>query len=116
MKRLFTFGCSFTEYGWPTWADLLGVGFDLHENWGLRGIGNRAIAERIAECFTKNKFTKDDTVIVQWSSHLRHDWYHIHNFPDGRHPGWKTSGSIFSPNNSKIYTNSWIELFFYEPD
>lgn len=115
MNRLFTFGCSFTEYAWPTWADLLGIGFDQHENWGLRGLGNRGITERIAECHVKNKFNKDDTIIIQWTSHLRNDWYHIHNLPDGRGPGWKTSGSIFSPNNSKVYTNSWINLFFYEP-
>ena len=36
--RIFTFGCSFTQYHWPTWADILinenicngGIG----ENWG----------------------------------------------------------------------------------
>lgn len=34
MTRLFTFGCSFTKFFWPTWADILGQEFDYYENWG----------------------------------------------------------------------------------
>jgi hypothetical protein len=115
MKRLFTFGCSFTEYAWPTWANLLSLQFDYFENWGYRGIGNRGIAERVAECSLKNKFTKDDVIIVQWSTHLRNDWYHVHNLPDGRPAGWKTSGSMFTNNNALLYNKQWVELFFHEP-
>jgi len=114
MKRLFTFGCSFTEYAWPSWADLLSANYEHYENWGYRGLGNRAIAERIAECHVKNKFTQDDTVIVQWSSHLRHDWFNLTHFPDNRNPGWKTAGSIFSPMNSMVFTKDWVEKFFHE--
>jgi hypothetical protein len=114
MKRLFTFGCSFTKYVWPTWADLLGVGFDEFQNWGYRGIGNRGIAERIAEAHARHQFNKNDTVIVQWSTHLRHDWYNDHQQPAGRPPGWKTNGSLFSPRNQHVHTKEWIELFFNE--
>ena len=115
MTRLFTFGCSFTEYAWPTWANLLSLQFDHFENWGYRGIGNRGIAERVAECSLTNKFTKDDVIIVQWSTHLRNDWYHVHNLPDGRPAGWKTSGSMFTNNNALLYNKQWVELFFHEP-
>jgi hypothetical protein len=115
MKRLFTFGCSFTEYSWPTWANLLSPNFNYFENWGYRGIGNRGIAERVAECCIKNNFTKDDVIIVQWSTHLRNDWYHIHHLPEGRPPGWKTSGSIFTNTNTLLYDEQWVDLFFYEP-
>ena len=31
VKRLFTFGCSFTRYYWPTWADMLGQEYDEFE-------------------------------------------------------------------------------------
>jgi hypothetical protein len=113
--RLFTFGCSFTDYPWPSWADLTSVAFDYYENWGCRGVGNRAIAERIAEAHAKHNFCQDDTIIVQWSSHLRHDWYHAHLFPSGRPRGWKTSGSIFSSRNADAFTQEWVDLFFYEP-
>lgn len=114
MKRLFTFGCSFTEYGWPSWADLLSTNYDHYENWGLRGLGNRGISERIAECHVKNKFNENDVVIIQWSSHLRHDWFNLTHYPQNRNPGWKTAGSIFSPMNSTVFTKEWIKTFFHE--
>lgn len=114
MKRLFTFGCSYTKYFWPTWADFLGLEFDHSENWGHPGIGNRGIAERIAECDARNRFTKDDVVIVQWSSYLRHDWYHVHDQPKGRNPGWKTFGSIFSAYNEDVFDDRWLQMFFFE--
>jgi hypothetical protein len=43
MSRLFTFGCSFTNYRWSTWADCLAPEFDYFENWGQSGGGNHYI-------------------------------------------------------------------------
>ena len=73
MTRLYVLGCSFSNYAWPTWADMLGLEFDEYENWAFPGLGNRAIAERVAEIHARNTLTKDDTVVIQWTSHLRHD-------------------------------------------
>lgn len=114
MKRLFVFGCSYTAYSWPGWADLLSMEFDMFENWGLAGIGNRGIAERIAECNVKHTFGPDDTVIVQWSTHLRNDFFHQEGTLTNRLPGWKTSGSIFNYLNSPIYDDNWYKTFFDE--
>lgn len=114
MRRFFAFGCSFTHYTWPTWATMLSLEFEYAENWGLAGIGNRAIAERVAEAHAKHHFTKDDVIIVQWSSHLRNDWYHKYSLPD-RTYGWKTCGSVFNYINEKLYNQDWINMFFYEP-
>lgn len=114
MKRLFTFGCSYTSYSWPTWANILQAEFDESQNWGFSGIGNRGIAERVAECHVKNIFTPDDVVIVQWSTHLRNDWFSMTSLPE-RGPGWKTSGSIFNYLNDTIYDKKWVNTFFYEP-
>lgn len=114
-NRLFTFGCSLTQYMWPTWSTLLNFSdFDEVQNWGLPGIGNRAIAERISECNIKNKFTEHDTVIVQWSTHLRNDFFHQEGDLTDRQPGWKTAGSIFNFKNRKIYDNQWYVSFFDE--
>lgn len=114
MKRLFTFGCSYTSYCWPTWSEFLSVEFDEYQNWGISGIGNRAIAERVAEAHAKNQFTEDDTIIVQWSTHLRNDWWHMTSLPE--RPGtWKTAGSIFNYMNAKLYDKKWINTFFFEP-
>lgn len=114
MKRLFIFGCSYTSYSWPTWANMLELQFDHVENWALAGIGNRAIAERVAEADARNQFTKDDIVIVQWSSHIRNDWWHQESMPE-RTVGWKTYGSIFNYHNIKLYDKKWVDTFFYEP-
>lgn len=116
MSRLFTFGCSFTKYGWPTWADLLGLEFDYSENWGVAGIGNVAIAQRIIECNSKHRFTQDDTIVVQWSSHLRNDFHRFSKNPadDTSYPGWNTNGSIFNYMNANRYDNKWIDRFFDE--
>lgn len=114
MRRLFVFGCSYTAYCWPSWADFLSCEFDVYENWGLAGIGNRAIAERVAECHTKHNFTKDDTIIVQWSTHIRNDFFHQEGLLTKRVPGWKTAGSVFNYLNAEIYDKEWLQTFFDE--
>jgi len=94
-RRLFAFGCSYTNYvSSPSWADFLNFDFDHVENWALPGLGCRAIAERVAECHAKNTFTKDDVIIVQWTTHLRHDYHtglDVHIEPGMNNMGWKTS-------------------------
>ena len=32
-KRFFAFGCSYTEYFWPTWPDIIGQEIPYYENW-----------------------------------------------------------------------------------
>jgi len=89
MTRLFTFGCSFTKFYWPTWADILGQEFDYYENWGEIAGGNQFIFNSIIECNQRNKFTPNDTIIVMWSTILREDRY-IQN-----RGGWFLSGNIY---------------------
>ena len=113
MKRLFTFGCSYTKYIWPTWSDFLSLEYDYYENWGLPGIGCRGIAERIAECHIQNNFNENDTIIVQWTTHLRHDFHHT-TPAIKRAPGWQTAGSVFAPFNQQLYNDTWIKTFFNE--
>lgn len=113
MKRLITFGCSFTLYNWPTWADLLGKEYDIDFNWGYPGLGNRAIAERVAEAHARLNFTPDDTVIIQWSSPIRHDWMRTNTFSsEGTY--WRTKGSIFSRENSVVFDKKWVDTFWDE--
>tara|TARA_A100001388_G_scaffold277517_1_gene269164 strand:- start:43546 stop:44514 length:969 start_codon:yes stop_codon:yes gene_type:complete len=126
LARLFTFGCSFSLVDWPTWATILcyDTDYDKAENWGLPGIGNLGIAQRLAECHSKNKFTKDDTIIVQWSSHLRND-YHLFKktsktwidsgLPEkNKESAWLTKGSMFNMHNTSIYNRVWLDHFFSE--
>ena len=109
MDRLYTFGCSYTSWNWPTWADIMSLEANYYENWGHAGLGNRAIAERVAECNIKNKFNHKDQVVVQWTSHLRHDWLNFkHKEP------WQTKGSMFSYQNEELYDKKWIDTFYDE--
>lgn len=112
MSRLFVFGCSYTSYMWPTWADLLSIEFDEYHNWAHYGLGNRAIAERVAEANLKYNFTSSDTVIVQWTTLLRYDW-HNENSINGS-PGWQTNGNAFCERNNKFFTRDWYQKFYSE--
>lgn len=74
MGRLFTFGCSFTQYMWPTWANI--VAYDLQKelyNFAWSGIGNVAIMNRVMEADLKFKFTPEDKIMIMWSSWSRDD-------------------------------------------
>ena len=97
MSRLFTFGCSFTNYGWPTWADILSYQFDQYENWGKVGGGNHFIFYRLIEAIERNNISKDDTVAIMWSSIGRED-----RFIKGK---WELYGSVY---NSK-FTQDYID-------
>ena len=88
MSRLFTFGCSYTNYRWSTWADCLAAEFDYFENWGQSGGGNQYIFNSVMEADQRHHFDSNDTVIVCWSTFLRDDRY-----IDGR---WHTLGNMFS--------------------
>ena len=100
MTRLFAFGCSFTSYTWPTWADILAKDFDFFENWGKTGGGNQFIANSIVECHIKNKFTKKDTVCIMWSNMAREDRY--------VNGSWLSPGNIFTQG---IYPKSYVKKF-----
>jgi hypothetical protein len=112
-KRLFVFGCSYSAYIWPTWADFIGIGFDEKWNYAQPGIGNRAIFERLMQAISKHDINANDTVIVQWTHHTRHDWHLTRDILD-RGIGWQTNGSIFMGRNIKFFTRDWLQRFFDE--
>jgi hypothetical protein len=98
--RLFAFGCSFTQYYWPTWADILGKECDSYENWGRSGGGNQFIFHSLMECAIKKKISKDDTVIIMWTSVSREDRYVNHQ--------WHTPGNIFCQSE---YDKKFVKKF-----
>jgi hypothetical protein len=99
-NRLFTFGCSFTNYHWPTYADILAKQFDSYSNWGESGAGNFFIFNSLIEAIKREKINKDDTVCIMWSSIAREDRY-VNN-------KWLLSGSIYT---QEIYDESFIKQF-----
>jgi hypothetical protein len=79
-KRLFTFGCSFTSWKWPTWNDYIALNFDEYYTLGCGGADNKNILCRLLQSDRKFKFTSDDCVIVMFSSFNRMSYIDKHNF------------------------------------
>jgi hypothetical protein len=89
MKRLFTFGCSFTQYWrWPTWADALGRQYDWFENWGLSGAGNSYILYSLMECHKRHVIGSTDTVYIMWTNTSREDRYVGNRWIEGGNVYW----------------------------
>lgn len=101
MRRLFTFGCSFTQYFWPTWADILGQEFDSFENWGKLGGGNQFIFNSVIECSLRNTLTSNDTVAIMWTNVTREDRYIKDN--------WETHGNVFT---TYFYSPEFLHRYF----
>ena len=103
MNRLITFGCSFTNYRWSTWADCLGPEFDQFENWGQSGAGNEFIFNSVMEADQRQRFTSNDTVVVCWTTATREDRY-----VNGR---WHTLGNMFTcPIYNKDYLATHVDM------
>jgi len=92
-KRLFTFGCSFTNYNYPTWADIIGFHYPVYENWGRPSQGNSFILSSVIECHKRNNFTEEDDILILWSGIDRFDFYQFGN--------WTTKHGAY-PHNDKF--------------
>lgn len=96
-KRLFVFGCSFTEYTWMTWANILALDLDIpFFNYAVSGAGNRFIATRLVHADAFHKFTKNDLVIVCWTNIARIDRY------ISAEERWVLQGNIYNNVNYKL--------------
>jgi hypothetical protein len=100
-SRLFTFGCSFTQYFWPTWADILGREFQHFENWGKLGGGNQFIFNSLIECMLRNQLDTDDMVVIMWTNVTREDRY----IKDA----WATHGNVFT---TQFYSPEFLHRYF----
>lgn len=104
MKNLLVSGCSFTQYHYPTWSYWVGQKFDNYVNLGRAGSGHLYSYTQIIDYFkyTPNIDPKEYTVIVEWSSLIRHDI----RKEDG---DWKTYGQI---TNTPIFDEEYISKYY----
>jgi hypothetical protein len=105
--RFFSFGCSFTEYSWPTWANILAHTFKQQGiecyNYGRSGTGNYAIFNTMIKADLRHKFTADDIIMVMWSSWSREDrWFSF--------GGWGSGGNVL--NNPVLFDQNFIEKYW----
>jgi len=107
--RIFAFGCSLTQYFYPTWADILLYQYRNRgwegTNWAKSGAGNMYINMRLWEANSIYKFNKDDIILLQWSSMFREDRYHMGH-------GWWTPGNFcgLTMTNEAMLLNN----FYYQ--
>jgi hypothetical protein len=101
-KRFFAFGCSFTSYIWPTWADVLSKEMPNAEyyNGGHCGAGNLMITARMTEADARFKFCETDLVVILWSTFCREDRYFDNS--------WQCPGNIFSQG---LYDAKFVKKF-----
>lgn len=104
--RLFAFGCSFTSYHWPTWADILGKDVPEYYNYGMCGGGNLFIFDSLVEAIARHSITKDDTVVIMWTNVMRDDRY-SENFG-----GWLRFGNLYTSDtyHSKEFIDKFITV------
>lgn len=101
-KRFFAFGCSFTGYKYPTWADIMNKNMDCeYHNFGQSGGGNMFIAARITEANRRFKFCETDLVSVMWSTFCRED-----RWVKGR--GWVTPGNIYTQSEYDFTNDQYL--------
>jgi hypothetical protein len=99
-KRFFAFGCSFTQYFWPTWADIIAKEIPESYNYGKSGGGNSFILYSLMEAHAKFNISKEDLVLIMWTNVTREDRY-VNNH-------WITPGNIFTQST---YSDEFVEKF-----
>lgn len=102
-NRLFAHGCSFTQYSWPTWADILGKEFGYYENWGNAAAGNQYMFNSVIECLLRNPPKPNDVYIIMWTNILREDKYINHE--------WIFNGNITTPCDPNFYDKNYIKKY-----
>lgn len=101
-KRFFTFGCSFTNHTYPTWANVMASEMPDAEfyNFGLTGAGNVLINSRIAEADLKFNFCETDLIMVMYSTYYREDrWIN---------GSWMHRGNVY---NNDFYDTHFIKKY-----
>lgn len=89
--RLLASGCSYTDYKWTTWADVLGNEFAEYCQVGQGGADNAFIARSIV-----NNARPGDTVIAMWTSYDRWSFYsdQVTPLPKNSNNHWQHIGSL----------------------
>ena len=102
-KRVFAFGCSFTGYKYPTWANIMSKNMPKAKfyNASQSGGGNMYIASRITEVNRKYEFCESDLVMLMWSTFCREDrWV--------KNRGWITPGNIYTQNEYDFTNDAYL--------
>lgn len=103
-NRFFAFGCSFTQYMWPTWADIISKEVSNTYLYAKTGAGNFYIYQAVIEAILTHNINKDDLVMIMFSNVTREDKY-------TKREGWITPGNLFFQD---AYDEKFMNKFFCE--
>lgn len=79
MPKLFSYGCSFTQWAWLSWPHIISKHLKYNlVNRGKRGASNQFIFYRLSEDLKNNRISSDDMVMVMWTESKRMN--KIYNF------------------------------------
>jgi hypothetical protein len=101
--RFFAFGCSHTNYHWPSWADAIAHELKIpYYNYGRAGLGNVGIMHEMVAADIEHTFTDTDLIVVLWTSWSREDRHFEH--------GWMSEGNVF---NSRFYSGKFVKKYWH---
>lgn len=105
-KRIIAIGCSFTEYHWPTWADLIAAEMPDAEYYNLAtsGTGNLSQFWWLQYLIESWDLTPNDLIIQCFSTLQREDKIYQNS--------WLNEGHINPGANAGFYTDEYVEKYF----
>lgn len=107
VKRLFAFGCSFTNYHWTTWPEIVAEDLEVDEYYNLAvpAAGNELIFNRLMQVDRVFNLGSDDLVMICWTSFNREDRY--------VNKRWMVAGNIYSQT---IYPPEFVRSYYPDPE
>ena len=121
ISRFFAFGCSYTNWPHPTWADFIGINFEEYYNYGKAGACNTYIANSFIEANNEYQFNNEtDIIFIAMSGFGRFSYMANAKGTelDARLYDWQTNGDTLFTNNeghpeiskligNKIFNYNW---------
>ena len=121
ISRFFAFGCSYTNWPHPTWADFIGINFEEYYNYGKAGACNTYIANSFIEANNEYQFNNEtDIIFIAMSGFGRFSYMANAKGTelDARIYEWETNGDTLFTNNeghpeiskligNKIFNYNW---------
>lgn len=108
-KRCFAFGCSYTNYVWPTFADLVGCNFEEFYNFGLSGSDNTYALNRLIDTHSHFQLNPEtDFVIYGVTGFGRFTYW-------DRNHDWIAQGDVNFSERKDPRKNNFLRLENYSP-
>jgi hypothetical protein len=104
-NTLVTFGCSFTDFQWPTWSDWMGHYYSNYVKKARGGTGNRAIFHNLIKHLETSTSLSDQQIVIQWTGIVREDLFD----EDESNPTYMSGGNVY---NHSYFPNNYPDLYF----